>query len=191
MNNWHPFINELTMDRIVRLWLTGISHPVADQFFLWITQLGSPTAFIMGSIASMLVFIRLRRGLQGLVLNLCLFTSWAVMNGLKELFARPRPLGEHLTYAAGFSFPSGHAMVSTAFYGFLAYLLWINIPGRCGRVCSGLLILLIILIGISRVYLNVHFTSDVLAGFLLGVLLVFLFAKLYHYLSTVLAKRSS
>lgn len=189
MNSWNPFNDELAIDRIVRLWLTDISHPIVDQFFGWITQLGSPTAFTLGSIVSMLIFLWMRRGLQGLVLNLCLLTSWAVMNGLKELFGRSRPPGEHLTYAAGFSFPSGHAMVSMAFYGFLAYLLWTNLPGRCGKWCSSLLIVLIILIGISRVYLNVHFASDVLAGFLLGGLLVFAFARLYHYLSAVLAKR--
>jgi undecaprenyl-diphosphatase len=190
LNSWNPFSSELAMDRIVRLWLADISHPVADQFFGWITHLGSPTAFTLGSIASILIFLWMRRGLQGLVLNLCLLTSWAVMNGLKELFGRPRPPGEHLTYAAGFSFPSGHAMVSTAFYGFLAYLLLMNLPGRWGQWCSGVLIILIILIGISRVYLNVHFASDVLAGFILGGLLVFVFARLYHYLYAVLTKRS-
>lgn len=182
MNAWNPLANELAFDSIVRLWLTSISHPGLDLFFGWITQLGSPLAFTVGGVVAMLVCIRLGKSLQGLIINLCLVTSWLIMHGLKVLISRPRPTGEHLTYATGFSFPSGHAMLSMAFYGFIAYLLWINLPHKGGRWGAGLLILLILAIGLSRVYLNVHYASDVLAGFLLGGLLVWFFARLHRHL---------
>jgi len=184
MNAWDPLADELAFDRIVKLWLGNISHPSLDLYLSLITQLGSPLAFIAGGIVCMLICIRLRKILEGIILNLCLVTSWGIMHILKDLISRPRPAGEHLTYATGFSFPSGHAMISMAFYGFLAYLLWINLPTKGGRWGAGLLGVLILSIGISRVYLNVHYASDVLAGFLLGGLLVWLFARLYRCLGS-------
>ncbi|HQE23905.1 MAG TPA: phosphatase PAP2 family protein [Syntrophomonadaceae bacterium] len=176
--------NELAFDRIVKLWMENISHPTLDQYFSWITQLGSPLAFVIGGVVSMLVCIRWGKNLQGLILNLCLVSSWGIMHILKDIFGRPRPSGEHLTYATGFSFPSGHAMISMAFYGFIAYLLWTNLPHKSGKWGAYLLVILIISIGLSRVYLNVHYASDVLAGFLLGGLLVYFFACLYRYLES-------
>jgi undecaprenyl-diphosphatase len=88
---------------------------------------------------------------------------------LKKLFDRPRPLLPHLVEASGLSYPSGHAMISFSFYGLLIFLAWqkIKLPWLKWLVCASLL-LLIHLIGISRVYLHVHYASDVLAGFALG-----------------------
>lgn len=90
---------------------------------------------------------------------------------LKNIFDRPRPLLPHLVEASGLSYPSGHAMMSFSFYGLLIYLAWENIENRIIKwiVCISLLIL-IHLIGFSRVYLRVHYASDVLAGFALGVM---------------------
>jgi len=185
MNTWSPLIGELAFDRTVRLWMENISHPTLDLYFGWITHLGSPLAFAIGGVVSMLVCIRVGKSWAGLVLNMCLVTSWVIMHTLKELIGRPRPPGEHLTYAAGFSFPSGHAMISMAFYGFIAYLLWSSLPYKGGKWGAALLGLIIISIGLSRVYLNVHYASDVLAGFLLGGLWVWLFARMYHHLERI------
>lgn len=179
---WSIFAQEWNFDRTVKLWFDHLSHPCFDIFFGRITQLGSPLAFVLLGIIALVVLLRLRRALQGIILNLCLIVSWAVMSGLKMLFTRPRPLGEQLTYATGYSFPSGHAMVSMAFYGFLAYLVWINLPGKQGKCWAGSLVFLVFLIGVSRIYLNVHYASDVLAGFLLGGLMVYMFVRFYRYL---------
>lgn len=185
MHSWTVFANELAFDRIVKLWVDNISHPILELYFGWITHLGSPLVFAIGGVVSIMICIRLGKTLAGLILNLCLVTSWGIMHVLKELIGRPRPPGEHLTYATGFSFPSGHAMISMAFYGFIAYLLWNNIPHQGGKWGAALLGLLIISIGLSRVYLNVHYASDVLAGFLLGGLWVWLFVRLYRHLERI------
>lgn len=174
------FANELVWDHAVKIWLDNISNPWLDQFFRWVTGLGSPQTLTVLGLLSLVIFLLLHRGIQGMALNLCLLTSWGTMHLLKDFFARPRPPGQHLTYAAGYSFPSGHAMVSMAFYGFLAYLLWVNIPGRSGRCWAALLMLLIFLIGMSRIYLNVHYASDVLGGFLFGGLFMLVFAVIYR-----------
>lgn len=166
------------LDQLVREWLGHLNSPFFDHLFLQITNLGSPQTFIFLAAVLTVLLVFTRKWRDALFMDGCLITAWWVMGQLKELFARPRPFGEHLVYATGFSFPSGHAMISTAFYGFLAYLalrLW---PGRNGKIIASILIILIFLIGISRVYLNVHYFSDVLAGFLLGGIILLLFIKL-------------
>jgi undecaprenyl-diphosphatase len=102
------------------------------------------------------------------VLNLVLIT--ALNMGLKNIFQRERPAEFRLVNATGYSFPSGHSMVSTAFYGFIIYLIW-KLEKDPTRRWIGIigLSLLILGIGISRIYLGVHYTSDVVAGFLISI----------------------
>ena len=94
---------------------------------------------------------------------------------LKLIFSRTRPIDINIITETGYSFPSGHAMISLAIYGFLAYLLWKS-DYKYKKIGVSLLVLLIVLIGISRIYLGVHYTSDVIAGFIvsLGYLLLFI-----------------
>jgi len=97
--------------------------------------------------------------------------SLLMMLFLKQIFHRPRPLIPLLDEARGFGFPSGHATMSFAFYGLIIYILWHNIAHPFYRWMAVIVLLLLILvIGISRIYLRVHYASDVLAGFSLGVL---------------------
>lgn len=91
-----------------------------------------------------------------------------VVMGLKALFQRARPL-EQVIQAHGYSFPSGHAFASTVFYGMMVYLVWRltkNVWARAAAAVLGPLLFLVV--GLSRVYLNVHFLTDVIAGWLAG-----------------------
>jgi len=97
-----------------------------------------------------------------------LLPAYALMLALKGLFGRPRPSGETLTAAYGYSFPSGHAMMSVALYGFLILLLCAK-RHKHRKLWVTALLLLIFLIGISRVYLNVHYATDVLGGWFFGL----------------------
>ena len=89
----------------------------------------------------------------------------------KNLFHRPRPLFvDPVTTAIGFSFPSGHAMGAFVFYGLLAYLLMRNNTTLLTRIMISLIFILVVgLIGFSRIYLGVHFPSDVLGGYIAGL----------------------
>lgn len=90
---------------------------------------------------------------------------------LKNLFGRARPQDPLLSTVSGLSFPSGHALISVAFYGLLIYLVWHNISHKIIRwVLIVLLLVLILIIGLSRIYLRVHYASDVLAGFAMGII---------------------
>lgn len=105
------------------------------------------------------------------VLALCLSGSWLTNEALKAFFQRARPDAPALVTATGYSFPSGHAMISFAFYGLLGYLLWQygrRRPGWAIRLGALVAWLLAITIGISRIYLGVHFPSDVIAGYVAG-----------------------
>ena len=89
---------------------------------------------------------------------------------LKRILQRPRPTEFRIVEETGYSFPSGHSMVSMAFYGYLIYLIYRYIKNKYIKwSLIVLLSILICLIGISRIYLGVHYTSDVLGGFLLSI----------------------
>lgn len=95
---------------------------------------------------------------------------------LKRMFRRLRPINGIIS-ESGYSFPSGHSMVSMAFYGFLIYLLYKS-NFKYKNIFIGLLIVLILLIGISRIYLGVHYPTDVFGGFLLSISYLLLFIEI-------------
>jgi undecaprenyl-diphosphatase len=90
---------------------------------------------------------------------------------LKNFFNRPRPDMPLLYEAKGLSFPSGHALMSVTFYGLLIYIVYHSKEKKPIKwILISLLVLLIIIIGFTRIYLRVHYTTDVLAGFAIGFL---------------------
>ena len=97
-------------------------------------------------------------------------TSTIVLFSLKAIFQRNRPLDPLISHVAGFSFPSGHSFSSFTFYGLVGYLVWKSDIATSWKVsASVLLFLFAATIAFSRVYLQVHFPSDVVAGFCLSV----------------------
>ncbi len=95
---------------------------------------------------------------------------------LKNIIQRPRPEGFRIVEQSGYSFPSGHSMVSMAFYGLFIYLIHKKVKNPIIKWTYNIaLSLLIILIGLSRIYLGVHYASDVVAGFCLSISYLLLF----------------
>ena len=98
-------------------------------------------------------------------------SSLLLMAGLKNLFERPRPVDQLLEEATNYSFPSGHALMAVTFYGLLAYIAFHTIKNKTLRWTVIIaLILWIHLVGLSRIYLRRHYSTDVLAGFAMGFL---------------------
>jgi len=109
-----------------------------------------------------------------IVINLMLSSLLNV--GIKYIIHRDRPDILRLIDIGGYSFPSGHSMVSMSFYGFLIYLCCKNYKTKWKYLIVSLLSILILLIGLSRIYLGVHYASDVLGGLILGISWVGLFS---------------
>lgn len=104
---------------------------------------------------------------------------------LKNLFQRPRPeLWERLAHASGYSFPSGHALGSTTICGFLAYLLGERYPQK-KRLIYGVAAIWIFLSGLTRLYLGVHWPTDVVGSWILGGTLLFVSLRFYRRSSGV------
>ena len=96
---------------------------------------------------------------------------------LKNLISRARP--DLLAYpATGFAFPSGHATRAVAFYGFLLFILWPRLTSMWKKIALIITALIILGIGFSRLYLGVHYLSDVVAGYLIGAFFVWLGIKI-------------
>lgn len=96
--------------------------------------------------------------------------AWVLETGLKMVFRRTRPEDALIDLPSSYSFPSGHALVSLVTYGMLAYLVWQAVKnGRARAVLVAAFVLVIVCIGFSRIYLGVHYFSDVMGGYAAGV----------------------
>ena len=116
----------------------------------------------------LLIMIKDKKIGVGILINLCTATGLNLI--LKSLLQRPRPTEFRIINETGYSFPSGHSMISMAFYGFIIYLIYEKVKNKYIKWTSiTLLSILIVMIGFSRIYLGVHYVSDVLAGFLFSI----------------------
>ena len=103
-----------------------------------------------------------------------------LMNSLiKHLVERPRPEVVHLVTEHGFSFPSGHSITSMFFYGFAIWLVWRYVDNQTARrILTVLLAIPMLLVGPTRIYLGVHFPTDVLGAWCLGFAAIVLFIEI-------------
>ena len=127
----------------------------------------------------MILFVKNKKISKAFLLNLILV--FLLNYVLKILFSRTRPVDINLIVETGFSFPSGHAMMSLGIYGFLIYLLLLSDKNKISKIIGTcFLILLIFLIGISRIYLGVHYATDVIAGFIISASYLLLFIRFIY-----------
>jgi len=149
-------------------WVSNVNTSVMEAFtFLGKVQFLVPAHLLL---TAWFLFVRKHRWYTIKVPVIGLSSGLLIL-GLKDLFDRPRPLTPLLEPVAGLSFPSGHALSSMTFFGLLIYFSWKRIKNQYLRWALSLLLLLVVfMIGLSRVYLRVHHASDVLAGFALGII---------------------
>lgn len=165
------------------------------KMFIMVTQFCSLIVLVPLVFAIMgYLFIRLKQKVQPLLLAASLSGELLLEVILKQIFLRPRPSITHWVVATGYSFPSGHSMRSAAFYGMLGYLLYIELKHRNKRAwyIPITTIVVIIAIGFSRIYLGVHYPTDVIGGYLIGgCWAVTVFNSMKLYIKTRKCKQSS
>ena len=172
------FSNEIMQADVVgyRLISTYLISDVVTPIAKLITNFGGTICLISLSII-FLVTIKNRKIGGFIALNLIIAALLNLI--LKNILQRPRPTEYRIIDQSGYSFPSGHSMVSMAFYGFLIYLIFKFVQNKKIKyLLISFLTILIILIGISRIYLGVHYTSDVLAGFLISISYLILYTSI-------------
>lgn len=161
-------------------------HP----FFINLTEMGDKKGIgVVALIMLAWLLIRKRNFVGAAAFALALALGNEASKLLKDSFARPRPSLEHLVQVKSYSFPSGHAMVGMIVYFFIAYLLIEAIQSRTGKIIvATLAAILLLLIGASRIILQVHYPTDVLGGFALGYIWVTIWIMLYQYFKKKLQK---
>ena len=154
--------------------ISDFATPIAK----FITNFGGAIFLIILTILLLVVLKNKKVGLS-ICTNLVVVT---ILNQLlKRLLQRPRPTEFRIIEENGYSFPSGHSMVSMAFYGYLIYLIYRFVKNKYLKWISIVLLsLLICLIGISRIYLGVHYTSDVLGGFLISISYLVIYISVFN-----------
>ena len=158
------------------LFVQTLRQPWLTPYIESISELAQPVA-LLAMLLAVEAFAPGRRPGACAAVNLVCAVALNVL--LKQLVQRPRPDGFRLIAETGYSFPSGHSMVAMAFYGLLAWMVWHYERDRFVRwLCVIGFGLVIALIGISRIYLGVHYASDVIAGFCVSLIWLALYTKL-------------
>lgn len=169
MMNWAYPIDNLVYDNVFKSFISDDFTP----YVIFITHLGDVLCIIIVTIMGFLIFKDKRIGVSILV-NLLIIGIFNLL--LKFLLMRPRPDIFHLIDVNGYSFPSGHSMVSLAFYGYFIYLTYVHMKNK--KMKWSIIIalsILIFLIGCSRIYLGVHFATDVMGGFCFSLFYLFIY----------------
>ena len=150
--------------------LAGFVSDVNTSVMEFFTFLGTHTFLIPANLLLTAWFLFLKKHRwYSIKIPVISLSSLLLMFSLKYIFHRDRPLTPLLRAARGYSFPSGHALMSFTFYGLLIYLVWLNVKKTWLKwLLITTLALLIFAIGLSRVYLRVHYASDVIAGYCVG-----------------------
>ena len=154
-------------NRIINLFQQHILNDNLTDVMKYITLFGDKVCLTI-IILSLILLLKNKKYSLYMLINVL----WAVLINkvVKYSFKRARPF-EKLIAETGYSFPSGHAMCSIAFYGlFIYFIIKTKMKNVYKYLFSFCFSLLVIIIGISRIYLNVHYFSDVVGGFILGVL---------------------
>jgi undecaprenyl-diphosphatase len=185
--------NKLTgFDNVVYKYVSAFISDGMTVFMRSITFLGAEFALACIALAFIVIFWNNKvLSYFSKIAAVNLLASSILNEVLKNIFGRQRPDILRLIEITGLSFPSGHSMTGMCFYGFIIYLCLSFGKGAWKYIAAALLSILILLIGISRIYLGVHYASDVLAGFSLGIVWLAVFIAVMNKLHIKGIKRQA
>ena len=165
-------LQQTNFDKNVFSFLDSFVSESNNKLMLFFTFLGTHRFLIPANLAMIAFFLFIKKHKwYSIKIPAIALSSLGLMFGLKNLFGRQRPDVPLIFRAEGLSFPSGHALFSITFYGLFIYIIYKSAMRKWMKwTLIILLSVLIFIIGFSRVYLRVHYATDVIAGFCVGFL---------------------
>lgn len=175
-------------DRSTLLAIHQWANPMLDGLMISSTRLGDPE-WVVGIIVGTLGWLGLKRRYpEAVMVTIACIGALVLNSGMKVFFAKARPeLWTRLIPETSFSFPSGHALGSIVLYGAIAYLLARQIPKKT-KLFYGIAIVIVTAIGFSRLYLGVHWPTDILAGYGVGFLWLIICTTLLQFYERTISK---
>lgn len=166
------FENTLAIDKSIIYAIYSIRTPLLTTIMMWCSFMGAELTIFLGSIG--ILFLALYHRWKEAFVYGVIFAMGVLLNQILKIFyQRPRPDMDPLIALSSFSFPSGHSMNSFIFYMLLSYYMYRLYPQKHVYIPVFLICCIIILmVGFSRVYLGVHYPTDVLAGYVAGFFVV-------------------
>lgn len=163
--------NTIDFDNTIYNTIFSIRNSFWDMFFKCITTCANTLTIICLVIILLLII----KDKYRYILGIATISTVLINQLLKNIIMRPRPDHMRLIKESGYSYPSGHSMISIAVYGFLIYYVYHKIKNKKLKIFLIILLTsLIVLIGLSRIYVGVHYPSDVLGGYVLSLLVLLL-----------------
>lgn len=177
-------LQNVRADDILKLDITAYNFFVLGLRRPWITSIMEGFSSLSSPIVIAVMFLMVVAFAPGRRPGMCaafnLVSVVLINQVLKNIVQRPRPDGFRLISEVGYSFPSGHSMVSMAFYGLCAWMVWTYERDRVLRwACCLSFALIVGVVGMSRVYLGVHYASDVIAGFCVSLAWLGVYTKIF------------
>lgn len=174
-----------SFDLSITKFIQSINIPLFDQTLVFVSWLGNISESILTLIIGALALLIYGYKKESLVLTLSTLGAVTISETLKVIVSRPRPDALLINQVEHFfradSFPSGHVLFFVGFYGFLLFLSFAKFKkGVTRNFLMSLFLILIILVGISRIYLGAHWFSDVLGGYLIGSIWLYFMILLYR-----------
>lgn len=166
-------------------WLMNLAYSLRNNklsfIFKIITFLGDSKFIILMTLILSGYFLFYKKNKLSGILVLMNTINTAILNqGIKYIVRRPRPLNI-IIEEDGFSFPSGHSMMSMCFYALIIYFIWkSNLKKDIKIILTALLVFLIYMIGFTRIYFGAHYPSDILAGYMITLTYMFIFIPMYN-----------
>ncbi|GAE28197.1 hypothetical protein JCM9140_4406 [Halalkalibacter wakoensis JCM 9140] len=173
----------LMFDENIIEFVRQFEHPIVTNGMITLSFIGNTWPVIILSIISLAVIYKLYHNRDEVILFIVVSLGSLGLNQLlKYVFKRERPLNQ-LVIETGFSYPSGHSMAALSLYGIITFLFWRHIKDSIWRIMLIVFTVFMILsIGLSRVYLGVHYPSDILGGYLVSGTWLFLTIWIYQYM---------
>lgn len=165
---------DLYIDEYVYSLISKLRSSDMTNIIKIITNIGGTIIITVVTILSLFIF-------RNKKINICIILNLLgifILNNvlIKNIIARGRPSRINIIEENGYSFPSGHTAISTVVYGYLIYLIYNYVSNKKLKyVLISILSIIILVVGLTRIYLGVHYTSDVLGGYLLGISYLLMF----------------